>query len=293
MEAVTRPWISATRGRRPSRVTPDDADVGQVEAAHLVGRAVAVLGGSDQAQPGVPLALELDDNVDEVLQQARAGDRPVLGDVPDEQHGDASGLGDMDEARGDLADLGDVAGGPLHLGAGDRLHRVDDDEVGCDRLDLAEDRGEVGLGGEEEGRGHGLDPLGAQPHLGGRLLTADVEDVSSGSGRAGGDIEQQGRLADPRLAGHEHDRSRDQTAPEHPIELADPGRPGHRGGAVHLTDPRGWRHRAGRGSRAWPTIARLAHRPPGLTFAAAAHPLDRAPAALRASVCRAPLAGPH
>ena len=82
-------------GRRPSRVTvthvpataghgcveeqaarvgqADDADVRQVEAADLVRGAEAVLDRADQAQPGVPVALELDDDVDEVLE--RPGDR--------------------------------------------------------------------------------------------------------------------------------------------------------------------------------------------------------------------------
>ena len=124
---ATSACTSAISGRRPSRVTvtqvpgtvrraagqeqpagvgqPDDADVGQVEAADLVGRAVAVLHRADQAQPGVPVALELHDDVDEVLEHPRPGDRAVLGDVPDEQGGDAARLGHLDQRGGDLADL--------------------------------------------------------------------------------------------------------------------------------------------------------------------------------------------
>ena len=43
-----------------------------------------------QAQPRVPFALELQDHVDQVLEHARAGDRPVLGHVPDQEGADAA-----------------------------------------------------------------------------------------------------------------------------------------------------------------------------------------------------------
>ena len=272
---------------QPARVgQPDDADIGQVEAADLVGRAVAVLHRAHQAQPGVPLALEGDDDVDEVLQQPRPGDRAVLGDMPDEQHGDPPRLGHLDEARGDLTDLPDIAGGALDLRAGEGLHRVDDDEIGPARLDLAEHDGQVGLGGQMQRRGHRLDPLGPQPHLRRRLLAADVQHGAPLAGRPRGDVEQQRGLADPRLTGHEHDRPGHQPAAEHPVELADPGGPGHRPGHVDLADPR-WRpdrRRGGAGSGS--AGAQLADRAPRLALPAPTHPLDRAPPAFGAPVCR-------
>ena len=204
---------------------PDDADVGEVEAAHLVGRAVAVLHRADQAQPGVPVALELDDDVDEVLEHPRAGDRAVLGHVADEQDGDAAALGRLDEAGRHLADLADVAGRPLDLAAGDGLHGVDDEQVGLHGLDLAQHRGEVGLGREVEAGRHRLDPLGPHPHLGRRLLAADVEHGLAAAGRAGGDVEQQRGLADARLAGDEDHGAGHEAAAEDAVELADAGAP--------------------------------------------------------------------
>ena len=160
------------------------------------------------------------------------GDRAVLGDVPDEQHRDAAGLGHLDERRGDLADLADVAGRALDLGAADRLHRVDDDQLGLEGVDLAEHRREVGLAGEVERAGHRLDALGPGAHLRRGLLTADVEHpalaVLARAGGPGGDVEQQGGLADAGLAGHEHHGAGHDAAAEHPVELAAPrwgGRP--------------------------------------------------------------------
>ena len=66
----------AVRQEQPARVgQPGDAGVVEVEAAHLVGRAVAVLRRADQPQPRVPLALELQHDVDQVLEHPRPGDR--------------------------------------------------------------------------------------------------------------------------------------------------------------------------------------------------------------------------
>ena len=105
---------SATSGRRPSSVTvtqvpgagsvrdaernsplgsasPMDAVVGELEAADLVGRPEAVLHRADHAQRRVALALEVQHDVHEVLEQPRPGDRAVLGDVADQDDGHARG----------------------------------------------------------------------------------------------------------------------------------------------------------------------------------------------------------
>ncbi len=55
------------------------------------------------------------------------------------------------------------------------------------------------------------------------LLGADVQDRSTLADQ-GRDLEQQRRLADPRLAGEEEDRAGDQAAAEHAVEAGNPGR---------------------------------------------------------------------
>jgi hypothetical protein len=65
---------------------------------------------------GVAVALEVQDDVDDVLEHARAGDRAVLGDVADDDRGDVAGLGHADQARGDLLDLGDATGNAVEVG---------------------------------------------------------------------------------------------------------------------------------------------------------------------------------
>ena len=62
---------------------------------------------------------------------------------------------------------------PSMPGDGDGLHRVDDEQAGLDRVEMAEDRFQVGLGGQEEPLVQRAEALGPQPHLADRLLAGD------------------------------------------------------------------------------------------------------------------------
>ena len=84
-----------------------------------------------------------------------------------------------------------------------------------------QDRTEVGLGGEVELVVDPAGAVGAQPDLAGGLLAGDVEDALLGLGRLGGDLEQQGALADAGLAGEQDRGPRDQTTAQDPVELGD------------------------------------------------------------------------
>ena len=127
-------------------------------------------------------------------------------------------------------------GTPSMLGGADGLHGVDDQQRRADLLDVAEHRAEVGLGGEVELVVDAAGAVGAQPHLGGRLLAGDVERAALVAGGLRGDLEQQRGLADAGLAGEQDRRAGHQAAAEHPVEL------GHAAGAErglldrHLAD---------------------------------------------------------
>ena len=195
---------------------------------------------------GAALALELQHHVDEVLEHPRAGDAAVLGDVADHHRRDALGLRDPHQGGGDLLDLGHPAGHAVDVGRADGLHRVDDQQLGADLVDVAEHRAEVGLGGEVELVVDRRRAVGPQPHLRGGLLAGDVEHPQPGPRGLRGDLEQQRRLADPGLAGEQHGGAGHHTAAEHPVELGDaagarrasPRRaPGRSGRAGELTGP--------------------------------------------------------
>ena len=125
---ATRAWISTRSGRAPS--TPantaapglggavatgqeqrrgvrhlGEAAAGHLEHADLVGRAEAVLGRAQQAEGVRAVALEREDRVDHMLDDARAGDLAVLGHMPDEQQRRAARLGEADQRLSGAAHL--------------------------------------------------------------------------------------------------------------------------------------------------------------------------------------------
>src|SRR5947207_14687739 len=57
--------------------------VGHREHAELVDRAEAVLNRADQPEAGMRIALEVENRVNDVLEHARAGDPPLVGDMAD------------------------------------------------------------------------------------------------------------------------------------------------------------------------------------------------------------------
>ncbi len=262
----------------------------QVEAAHLVHGAVAVLHRPDHPEPGVAVALEVEDHVHQVLEDAGPGDRAVLGHVADEHRGDVAGLGHADQGGRDLLDLGDATGHAVDARGADRLHGVDDHQARPHLLDVGEHGAEVGLRGQEQLVVHAAGAVGAQPHLGGRLLAGDVEGALPGAGGLGRDLEQQRALADAGLAGEQDRGPGHEATTQHPVELGHAARPGDRLGDRDLSD----RHR-GRGDRprggAQGRRTDLRDRAPGLALTTPADPLDRFPAALGAAVGGAGLAG--
>jgi hypothetical protein len=76
----------------------------------------------------VPLAVEGDHHVDQVLQRARAGDGAVLGDVPDEDGRHPAALGDGGQPAGHGPDLTGAAVGAVDRGGAHRLDAVEDQQ---------------------------------------------------------------------------------------------------------------------------------------------------------------------
>ena len=143
----------------------------------------------------------------------------------------------------------------------------------------------------------GARALGTQPHLRRGLLGAHVQHASAGTGGARGDLEQQGRLADARLARDQDGRARDEPAAEHPVEFAHARRASRCLDRRDIRDrPRdaiGGRRVRGESAQDAGLFRDLGDRAPLLAFAAAPHPLDARPPAFRAAVGRAGFAGCH
>ena len=114
-------------------------------------------------------------------------------------------------------------GAELDVGRVERLDRVDHADVGALALERRTDRVELGLGED-------LDVLGAAEarcaklHLRRRLLAGDEERAATGGRDRAEGAQEQGRLADARLAADEDEARGDEPAAEDAIELGHAGR---------------------------------------------------------------------
>jgi len=201
----------------------DESVLAHLEDAGLLGRAEAVLDRAHGPVAALTLAFEGEDAVNEVLEDARAGERPLLGHVPDEQNRDALPLGDRDDPCRNLAHLTDRPGAARQLAGIERLHGVDHADLRALALERGEDAVEVGLGDCGHGEGANRQARGAQPDLRCRLLPGNVEGAPSGCREVAKRHVRERRLPDPRCAADEHDRAGNEAAAEHAVELTDPG----------------------------------------------------------------------
>src|SRR5206468_12437106 len=99
--------------------------LGHLEDPDLVGRSETVLRRAQDAERVETLALEVEDGVDDVLEDARPRDRALLRDVADEEDRNVLALRELEEPRGALAELRDPAGSGRDLVGVHRLDRVD------------------------------------------------------------------------------------------------------------------------------------------------------------------------
>ena len=194
-----------------------------LEDPDLVRRPEAILHRPQHTVGVMALALEVQHRVDEMLEDAGAGDGALLGDVTDEERGDARALGQRHQARAALAHLGDAAGRRLQVGQEHGLDGVDDERPRLEVVDGGLDGPEVTLRPQEQTIGGHPQALGAQLDLRGGLFRRDVEDGRRGLRQRPRGLEQQRALADAGIAADEHERARHDASAEHPVELADAG----------------------------------------------------------------------
>ena len=236
------------------------------------------------------VALELADDVHEVLEDARTGDTAVLRHVADEESGQVGLLGDPDQRGRDRAHLRDAARPALDLGGGDGLHGVNDEQGGARGLDVPQDDAELRLIRDQEVRFERADAFRAPAHLGRRLLARHVEDGAAPACRRrsrglGGHVQQQRRLADAGFARQEDHRAGNDAAAEDPVQLAHARRARRGPLAVHLADRQGGAARGSRGgARPARGLAGLVDGAPRPALAALTHPLRGGPPAFGAAV---------
>jgi hypothetical protein len=142
-------------------------------------------------------------------------------------------LGQHEELGRDLAHLADAAGRGREARRIDGLHRVHDQGRGLELVHVLEDALEARLRHEEEAGARDSQALAAHLDLLLRFLAGDVEDGAPLTAEEVRDLQQQRALADPGLAADEDHRAGHDPAPEHAVELADPGGDARRVRGVH------------------------------------------------------------
>ncbi len=118
-----RAAVGEEPGRRVGHV--GQTVLGHLEQPDLVGAAEAVLQRVQGAQRVATVAVEREHGVDDVLEHARARERALLGDVPDEHRGATVLLGVLHEPVRAVAHLGDRPGRAGEIGIDDGLDGVD------------------------------------------------------------------------------------------------------------------------------------------------------------------------
>ncbi len=201
------------------------AGLGHLEHADLVRRPEAVLDRAQDAEGVAALALEVEHGVDHVLEDARARQLPVLGDVADQQHGAAALLGEADQRLGGGAQLGDGPGRLVEPVDPHGLDRIDHQQIGRPGpVDGGEHVADRGGAGQPDGGVGEPEPAGAQPDLLDQFLAADIDHLAAGCGQGRGGLEHQRALADPRVAADQDRGAGDDPAAQHAIELLDAAR---------------------------------------------------------------------
>jgi hypothetical protein len=187
----------------------------------LVGGTKAVLRGPHDAKTAAGIAFEIEHGVHEMLEHARPRNGALFRHVADQHHGGAGRLRVAHQLRRALPQLRDRTDPRIQPGELHGLDGIHDQQRRLAPAGESQDRFEVVLGHYTEAIGGQSEPLSPGRDLIDRLFSGGVQDASGG-GHMGGYLQQQRRFADTRIPSEQRDRTGDNAATQHPIELALP-----------------------------------------------------------------------
>ncbi len=154
-----------------------------------------------------------------MFHHARTGDLAVLGDVTDQNNGRTAILGHPHQFGRTGAHLGDRAGtGLVDIGP-QGLDGIDDDDIELVAFQRRQNIAQRG-GRRQRHRGIGhAHALGTGPDLFNGLFAGNIGHFRPATGGLGGDFQQKGGLADPRITAQQNGRGRHHAAAAHTVEL--------------------------------------------------------------------------
>ena len=140
------------------------------------------------------VALEVEHGIDDMLEDARTGNRALLGHVPDQDHGNRALLGEPCELRRAFAHLCDAAWRRFERLRVDGLDRVDHHDLGLTAADCRDDCLELHFRQQLDRSVDQTQAPGTHRNLLGRLLSGHVERALAGADRRHR-LQQERRLA--------------------------------------------------------------------------------------------------
>src|SRR5688572_387264 len=159
-----------------------------------------------------------------MLKYFRTRQASIFRDVAHQDGWHVLALGGEEELCRRFPDLPDAARRRLELGRPHRLHRVHDDERRLEARDFLQDPLDACFGQQIEGRLPHAETVAAALHLMFGFLARRVEHGADVAREVGGRLEQQRGLADAGLAAEQDQRTGNDAAAEHAIELLDAAR---------------------------------------------------------------------
>ena len=196
---------------------------GHGEHPQFVGGAEAVLVTPQDAVAAFGAALKHEEAVDDMFQHLGAGQPPLFGDMAHQKQHAAGLLGVLDEIGGAFAHLRHAAGGRRHLQTVHHLNGVHHHQFRLMLLGAAADLLHIGLRQQLETVGGQFQPLRPHAHLLQGFLAGHIQGRTALRRQQAHHLQQQGALARPRIAPHQHRRAWHEAAPQHPIQFAEGG----------------------------------------------------------------------
>ncbi|MCY1400364.1 hypothetical protein D9M71_154440 [compost metagenome] len=195
-----------------------EPSVGHAEHAQFVDRAETVLDRPQQPQAAIGFAFEIQHGIDHVLKHPRACQRAFLGHMAHQEDRRAALFGVAHQQGRAFTYLGNTARCRLQLFGKDGLDRVDDHDLGFFHLGRGDDAFDAGLGHHPQLVLGQAQPARAHGDLLLRFFAGDVQRRHARGNVAQG-LQENGRLADARIATDQYHRAIDQPTAQHPVQF--------------------------------------------------------------------------
>jgi hypothetical protein len=215
-----------------------EAALGHSKDADLIHAAEAILRGPEHAMIEAAFAFEIQHRIHDVLQRLGTRDAAAFGDVPDDENRGPTLLCEAHQPRSALAHLSHISGRAFEIRGVQRLNGIDDEDIWPPRRGGRDDRLEIRFAQQLDVSRGLVQSVRAQAHLQRGFFARRVQRAPAAVLQSSGDLEEERRFPDSRLAADENHASRDDAAAEGKVEFGEPGFPARRVGPDDVAQSR-------------------------------------------------------